>query len=129
MDTKLRHLDQKETLMSKGLGRLQVEMLRIIEADGKPLSTFELAAMLYHPAGELTPSQIKATGRAVRGLVKRGNVQKEGHGRDGRARWAKAGYENPVVKAFKEKMRANTELANKRLRLLLAAASLPQDGV
>ena len=60
---------------------IQADMLRIIEASGKPLSTFELAAMLYLPAGEPTAAQIKATGRAARGLVKRGKIQKEGHGR------------------------------------------------
>jgi hypothetical protein len=106
--------------MSKGLGKIQIEMQRIIEASDKPLSTFELAAMLYRPAGDLTPAQIKATGRAVRGLVKRGKVQKEGHGSDGRARWAKAGYENLALKVILEQIERDKAEAAARFSLFMS---------
>jgi hypothetical protein len=39
--------DQKETLMSKGNGRIQRDLLALLTAKDAPVDTFELAAEVY----------------------------------------------------------------------------------
>jgi hypothetical protein len=41
--------------MSRGLGKLQVELLRIIEQDDGLCCTYTLAALVYHPNCEAEP--------------------------------------------------------------------------
>jgi hypothetical protein len=73
--------------MSRGLGRVQVGLLAIIERAEKPLNTYQLARMFYQPKVEgkcvLTMAQAKATYRALCSLEKRGKI--ESYGRRGRS--------------------------------------------
>jgi len=65
--------------MSRGLGRVQVGLLAIIEQHEKPLNTYRLARMFYQPNVEgsvLTMAQVKATYRALCSLEKRGNARR-----------------------------------------------------
>jgi hypothetical protein len=74
----------KETLkMSRGLGKVQIGLLAIIERIEKPLNTYRLARLFYQPHVEghclLTPTQVKATYRALCSLERRGKIVSHGH--------------------------------------------------
>jgi hypothetical protein len=83
--------------MSKGLGSRQTALLQIIGEHDGPLDTFQLARLLYHPQAApnervvLANAQIKATHRALRALLKRGQIEEFGCNRRGRMQWRKQG--------------------------------------
>jgi hypothetical protein len=69
--------------MRRGLGRVQVGLLAIIEREQKCLNTYQLARMFYQPEVQgkcvLTDAQAKATYRALCSLEKRGKIESYGH--------------------------------------------------
>jgi hypothetical protein len=69
--------------MSRGLGKVQVGLLAIIERQEKPVHTYHLARLFYQPHVEgkcvLTQAQVKATYRALRSLQQRGKIESFGH--------------------------------------------------
>jgi hypothetical protein len=69
--------------MSRGLGKVQVGLLAIIERQEKAIHTYHLARLLYQPHVEgkclLTNAQAKATYRALCSLEKRGKIESYGH--------------------------------------------------
>lgn len=76
--------------MSRGLGKVQVGLLAIIERQDKPINTYRLARLFYQPHVEgkcvLTQAQAKATYRALCSLERRGKIEsfgRRGHGYGG----------------------------------------------
>ena len=78
--------------MSRGLGRVQIGLLAIIERQEKPVYTYRLARLFYQPHVEgrcqLTRAQVKATYRALCSLAKAGKIERrDGRGRNGFIWW------------------------------------------
>lgn len=102
--------------MSRGPGKAQTELLRIIDQGDDRLDTFRLATMLYHPRATgdvvLSMAEIKATHRALRGLLKDGKIEDFGCNSLGRMQWAKLGSRDRLI----EKVTAGGTDADKWLR-------------
>ena len=83
--------------MSRGLGRVQIGLLAIIERQEKNVDTYHLARLFYQPHVEgmcyLTDAQIKATYRALCSLAKRGKIERcfKGRGANGFIWWRRLG--------------------------------------
>lgn len=71
--------------MSRGIGRVQTDILRVLERFDGPLDTSQ---MLLHGPNR---TGIKATQRALRGLLKRGLIESFGRNSFGRMQWRKLG--------------------------------------
>jgi hypothetical protein len=89
--------------MSRGPGKLQVELLRLLEASPLTMDTFELAAAAYavEPDEEhrriISNAQISAAQRGLAGLAKAGKAVSLGRGHNGRGRWANNRVGLPLV--------------------------------
>jgi hypothetical protein len=80
--------------MSRGLGRIQLKLLAILD-EHPCVDTYVAARLLYRPDASgsviLTAAQVKATHRALRGLLACDRVEAFGRNSHGRMQWRKRG--------------------------------------
>jgi len=103
--------------MSRGLGRVQIGLLAIIERQENNIDTYRLARLFYQPHVEgtcyLTDAQIKATYRALCSLAKRGKIERcfKGRGANGFIWWRRLGAEHPAPDEILARLNADRVLA------------------
>ena len=105
--------------MSRGIGKVQSELLRILEREDR-LDTFQLAALVYqvkadeHGRTILTRSQLTAIRRGLQGLLKRGRIEEFGRNSLGRMQWRRlSSRDRDIAKA---ETAIEAEIANGRPR-------------
>lgn len=118
--------------MSRGLGKLQRDLLQLLEQSDAPIDTFNLAADAYKLEPDeanrilLNNAQLAAVRRALTGLARAERImQLEGSFRFGRAHWAniRVGLRYTIRKMQYENLSdgqdGRTDLVYKRMEVML----------
>jgi hypothetical protein len=100
--------------MSRGLGKVQQEALRIINAADRKLDTFEVAREIFRPNEEgevtLTAAQLNSAHWALRALAKRQAIHAHGCNSLGRMDWCSDAVKRQIDERVAEVM-ASIQLA------------------
>jgi hypothetical protein len=86
--------EEKETLMSRGYGQVQRDILAVLRANDRLMDTFVIAAMVYdvkpgdHGLRILNDAQLVSIRRALVKLADEGEIFKVMRGHNKRAYWA-----------------------------------------